>query len=312
MSKHMKMKNIFAPMAMAAILVMTACERDPFEDVVSNERAIEAVTLEGDLIQVGPAEIDRANSTASVRVLMEEGTDLSQVQLRLMSSYKSKTSLAEGAVLNFSDNDNEESVTVTAESGASREWTIRLVPFVEPVLGTYDIEGLVLYGGTGPEWGGGGVLQLTDKPWVWPDEGGPEAEYDNVLTFTFTGVTEDGNTYGTVINDAGPDQQFADFLFVNPETDVNHFYRAIPKGEGIWEHDYSNNTIIFRFEDGHTVTGKLKGASTIDLGNGLSKTIANEAFEFQLSGADDWDNIYSDYDKFVKRPRTYWIDVKRQ
>lgn len=312
MFMSMKIKNIFAPMAMAAVLAMTSCERDPFDDVVSHERAIEAVTLEGDLIQVGPAEIDRANSIASVRVLMEEGTDLSQVKLRVMSSYKSKTNLPEGTVLNFTDNENEESVMVTAESGATREWTIKLVPFVEPVLGTYEIEGLVLYGGTGPEWGGGAVMQLTDKPWVWPDNGGPAAEYDNVLTFTFTGVTESGNTYGTVINDAGADGEYANFIFKDPETDVNNFYRAIPKGEGIWEHDYTNNTIIFRFEDGRSVTARLKGASTIDLGNGLSKTIADEAFEFQLSGTDDWDNIFTDYDKFVKRPRTYWIDVKRQ
>lgn len=299
-------------LSLVLLTALAACERDPFEDVISHERAIEAVTLEGDLTQVGPAEIDRANSTASVRVLMEEGTDLTQVQMRIMTSYKAKSDLPEGTPLNFTANDNRQTVTVTAESGERRDWTIELIPFVEPVLGTYEVTSLVLYGGTGPEWGGGGVLDFTDKPWAWPDAGGPAAEYDNVLTFTFTGVTEDGKTYGTVVNDAGSDGEYANFLFVNPETDVNHLYRTIPTGTGIWEHDYSNNTIIFRFEDGRSATAKLKGAGTVDLGNGLQKTITDESFEFVVNGADDWDNIYSDYDKFVKRPRIYWIDVKRQ
>ena len=308
----MKSKYTYLYLSLALLTALAACERDPFEDVISHERAIEAVTLEGGLVQVGPAEIDRANSTASVRVLMEEGTDLTQVQMRIMTSYKAKSDLPEGTPLNFTANNNRQTVTVTAESGERRDWTVELIPFVEPVLGTYEVTSLVLYGGTGPEWGGGGVLDFTDKPWAWPDEGGPAAEYDNVLTFTFTGVTEDGKTYGTVVNDAGSDGEYANFLFVNPETDVNHLYRTIPAGTGVWEHDYSNNTIIFRFEDGRSATAKLKGAGTIDLGNGLQKTITDESFEFTVNGADDWDNIYSDYDKFVKRPRIYWIDVERQ
>lgn len=308
------MKRIFKilSLSMALLTLLTACERDPFDDVVSHERAIEAITLQGDLVQVGPAEIDRVNSIAYVNVLMEEGTDLSQVKMRIMPSYKAKTDLAEGTALDFGANDNKQKVTVIAESGDRREWTIELVPFVEPVLGTFAIKALVLYGGTGPEYGGGGVIDFTDKPWVWPNEGGPEAEYDNTLTFTFTGVTEDGKTYGTIVNDAGADGKYANFLFVSPETDVNHLYRTIPAGTGIWEHDYTNNTIIFKFEDGRTATAKLKAASTIDLGNGYQKTITDEAFEFTVSGTDDWDNIYSDYDKFVKRPRFFWIDVQRQ
>ncbi len=308
----MKTRYLFLCLSVAMLTVLTSCERDPFEDVVSHERAIESVTLEGDLIQVGPAEIDRANSMALVRVLMEENTDLSQVKMRVMTSYKAKADLDAGTPFNFTANNNKQTVTVTAESGERREWTVELVPFIEPVLGTYAIQSLVVYGGTGPEYGGGGVLDLTEKPWAWPETGGPAAEYDNILTFTFTGVTDDGKTYGTVVNDAGADGQYANFLFVNPDTDVNHLYRTIPTVNGVWEHDYSNNTIIFRFEDGHTATARLKGAGTIDLGNGLSKTIADEAFEFTLNGSDDWDNIYSDYDKFVKRPRMYWIDVKRQ
>lgn len=308
-----KITRIFYTLPIAVAFVLGGCEKDPFEDIVSHERSIEIVTLGGDLVQVGPAVIDRTTGKASVKVLMEEGTDLSNVKINLMSSYKSNASPASGSVLNFEDNNNQQTFTITAESGESREWIVELVPFTEELLGTFDVNGLVVWGGTGPEWGGGAVLNMTDKPWVWPAEDGPAAELDNALTFTYEGVTEDGRTYGKVINDAGADELYANFLFVgDPQTDVNHFYRTIPKGEGTWFHDYSNNTVTFKFSDGTTKTGKFIGASTIDVGYDKTKIVTDNAFEFALNGTDDWNKIYTDYDKFVKRPRTFWIDIKRQ
>jgi hypothetical protein len=310
--KMLKSMYTTLPLVAVWVLVLSGCQKDPFDDVVSHERSLETITLGGDLVQVGPATIDRAAGKAQVRVLMEEGTDLSDVALNIMASYKSTLSPASGTSIDFKANNNQYTYTVTSESGEVRSWVVELVPFTEEVLGTYDVQGLVVYGGTGPEYGGGAVMNLTDKPWVWPATGGPEAELDNVLTFAFGGVTADGKTFGTVTNAAGDDGAYANFLFANPATDVNHFYRAIPEGVGTWQHDYTNNTISFVFADGHTVTGKLIGAGTIDVGYDKSKTVTDEAFEFTLNGVDDWDNIYSDYDKFVKKPRRFWIDVKRR
>ncbi|MBL0744425.1 hypothetical protein [Chryseolinea lacunae] len=310
----MKMRiSIQYSFVIAALLLCSSCLKDPYNDVVSNERSIEAVTLGGGLTQVGPAIVDREAGKVSVQVLMEANTKLDNVSPILQASYHATTFPASGEPVNFEASNNQYTYTVTAQSGQTREWVIELVPFTETLPGTYKITGQVLYGGTGPEYGGGGVMKLTDKSWVWPATGGPAAEDDNILTFEFKGVTPEGHTFGAVSNTAGTDGLYADYQFIDKvPTDVNKFYRKIPKGEGTWERDYSKQTITFKFADGTTTTGSVSDAKTIDLGNGLSKTIADKAFDFILNGTDDWGNIYSDYDKIVKKPRRFWIDVKKQ
>jgi hypothetical protein len=293
------------------LTVVSSCVKDPYDGVVSNERSIEAVSVGGGLMQVGPAAVDRQAGYVSVPVIDNGNANFSTVTANIQPSYKATTQPASGETVNFTN--NKYTYTVIAESGKTREWVVELVPFTETILGTYKITGQVVYGGTGPEYGGGAVMNLTDKPWVWPASGGPAAEFDNTLTFEFTGVTPEGHTYGTITNSAGADGAYADYQFVlNPPTDVNHFYRKIPKVQGTWERDYSTQTVTFKFDDGTTATGSFIGPQTIDLGNGLKKTIANNAFDFILNGADDWGNIYSDYDKFVKRPRRFWIEVEKQ
>ncbi len=298
---------------MTAMLIITvsSCVKDPYDDVVSNERSIEAVTLSGGLVQVGPAIVDRTEGYVSVQVLVDENTDLTNVAPIIQASYRATTQPASGAPVNFAATGNKSTYTVISESGKSREWTIELIPFTETLPGTYKITGQVVYGGTGPEWGGGAVMNLTDKPWVWPEDGGPEAELDNTLVFGFTGVTPEGHTFGTVTNSAGADGEYADYQFVlDPATDVNNFYRKLPKGDGTWLRNYTTGTITFTF-DGTTTTGIFRGPQTLDLGNGHSKVITKNSFDFTLNGTDDWGNIYSDYDKFVKRPRRFWIDVEK-
>ncbi|HYG37517.1 MAG TPA: hypothetical protein VD908_02810 [Cytophagales bacterium] len=293
--------------------IQFSCTRDPYEDVYSNERSIDNVTLGGDLMQVGPAVVDREKGTATVKVLMQQGTDLSNVVAKVLPSYRATISPGPDQPVNFAGNNNKFTYTVTAESGSTRDWTVELVPFTETLLGTYDIQGLIVFGGTGPEYGGGAVMPLTDKPWVWPETGGPAAEMDNQLTFEYTGTTALGETYGKVTNSAGADGLYANFLFIgDPQTDVNPFYRTIPKGEATWTRNYEKNTVTFTFSDGRTAVGTFEEAGTEDLNNGLSKTITDNAFSFTLKGTDDWDKIYSDYDKFVKNPRKFWIDIKRR
>lgn len=295
--------------ALIAIALFSGCREDPYKGVSSNERSIEAFTLASG--QIGPAVIDRTAGIVKINVLIQQGTDLSKVVPVVQASYKAQLSPASGEAVNFTNN-NETTYKVTAESGETREWKVQIIPFVETLLGTYDVKGLVVYGGTGTEYGGGGVLGLQTKP-VWPVPAGPAAELDNVFTFAYSGSTADGKTYGTISNDAGADGLYANFLFTGtPQTDVNKFYRKIPKGNGKWIHDYAANTVTFTFEDGTTTVGAFAGAGTESLGNGLSKTIADNAFVFTLNGVDNWAAIYSDFDKFVSHPRKYWIDVKKR
>jgi hypothetical protein len=293
-------------------LFFCSCQKDPASGIKSHERAIESFSAGAGLVQIGPAVINRDSSTVTVRVLVQPANDFSKVKPAVVASYKSTIEPASGAEVNFAKTNNQATYTVTSETGEKRQWKVILQPFSEALLGTFKINGLVAYGGTGPEYGGGAVLKLDDKPWVWPAADGPSAELDNTLTFTYTGVTPDGNTYGKVVNSAGADGKYASFVFIqNPQTDVNSFYRKIPKGEGTWLHNYASNTVTFTFADNSTSTGTFEGAGTTNLGNGLNKTVTDNAFKFTLNGVDDWNNIYSDYDKFVKHPRIFWIDVKK-
>lgn len=311
------MKTLKTVVLLILGMTLYSCQEDPWDDIASgewnSERSILSITFEN---QVGVAEIDRIDEKTGrveLSVNADAVEDLSAVTVQeLVLSYGAESSIAKGEYLNFENADNTASLTVTASNGKTRNYTIKVHPFSESLLGTYEIDHLVLYGGTGPEYGGGAVLDITSKPWIWPENGGPETELDNYLVFELGGITEEGNTYGTVTNYAGDDGMYADFKFTpDPSADVNHFYRKIPEGKAEWSRDYNTGTITFTFPDGHTSTGTLESPGTEDLGNGLSKTVENMAFAFDLDGTDDWDNIYSDYDKFVKRPRRYWVEVTK-
>lgn len=298
--------------------IQLSCQQDPLSNIKdddwNNNRTIESIKFENQVGQPEIARIDNSTGEIEISINVDAVPDLSNIVVQeLVLSYGATASVEEGDALNFDNPSNTATITVTSQTGKSRDYTVTADSFTETLTGTYDITGLTLYGGTGPEYGGGAVLGLTSKPWVWPENGGPQAELDNTLTFEMTGITEEGNTFGTITNAAGDDGIYADFMYVlDPQTDVNHFYRKIPEGQGEWSRNYNTGTITFTFSDGSTTTGTFESAGTEDLGNGLSKTIENFALTFNLNGTDDWDNIYSDYDKFVKNPRKYWIEINRQ
>ena len=311
------MNNLKKILAFILISIALSCVKDPLEEIESgewnNERSIINIAFQN---QVGKAEVlrnDENSGTIITAINVDAVPDLSAISLETIElSYGAKASLKPGETLNFENNDQSATISVSSQTGKTREYTIYVTSFQETILGTYDITNLVVYGGTGPEYGGGAVLPLTSKPWVWPETDGPQAELDNTITFEIEGITEEGNTYGKIINDPGPDGLYADFTFVaDPVTDVNHYYRKIPKGEGTWLRNYNTGNLIITFSDGTSVSGNFVGAGTEDLGNGLSKTITQNALVFNLNGTNDWDKIYSDYDKFVKNPRKFWIDLTK-
>lgn len=305
-------------------LVMQSCVKDPLEDITNggwnHERTMISIQFEN---QVGKAVITNTDATTGVinlSINVSSIPDLSKIKLNnLELSYQAKSSVEMGQTVNFENATKSAKITVTSTLGESREYTIYVTEFNETILGVWAIKTLTVYGGTGPEYGGGAVMQLSDKPWCWSTTEGPNAECDNTLTFTLDSISDTGNTYGKVVNDAGADGKYADFIYVgdNPESagtsvDVTKFYRQIPKGTGRWMRDYAKGTVVFTSADGKVTTGTLAGAGTEDFGNGNKMTIANNAFAFDLNGTDDWNNIYKDYDKFVKKARRYWISVTKQ
>lgn len=312
------MKRINILITLLVFCCAMGCVKDPWDDVEAsgwnNERRVLDIKFEN---QVGTAEvarIDDETGAITIKINVDAVPDLSNIMLTsLQLSWGAKSSIAAGQALNFENPDHTASFTVTSPTGKSREYKVKAESFQETLLGTYKITDLVVYGGTGPEYGGAAVIPMMNKPWVWNENTGPSAELDNTLTFELEGFTPEGNTYGKVINDAGPDELYADFIFIgDPQTDVNHFYRKIPKGESQWLRNYTTGQVIFTFPNGSTSTAVLIGPGTEDLGNGKSKTTTESALVFSLTGTDDWDKIYSDYDKFVKRPRKYWVDLAKQ
>lgn len=312
------MKQGIKILVLLLLLCQLACVQDPWDEIAdggwNNERSVLDIKFEN---QVGTADVvrlDEKSGVITVTINVDAVPDLSAIALSsLQLSYGASASLKVGETLNFENDDKSASFSVTSPTGISREYKVSVTSFQETILGTYKIKDLVVFGGTGPEYGGSAVIPMMNKPWIWSATDGPGAELDNTLTFTLEGITEEGNTYGSIVNDAGDDGLFANFVFVgDPQTDVNHFYRKIPKGEGKWLRNYATGQVIFTFENGATTSGVLVGPGTEDLGNDKSKTTTEGALVFSLSGTDDWDKIYSDYDKFVKRPRKFWIDLEKQ
>ncbi len=306
---------------LATTAVISSCQKDPLELVNegewNNERNILTLTFED---QVGSTSISRSTDSAGVAFTYNTAAseDLSALKIAsLVVSYGATASVSVGETLNFENEDHTAMITVTSAKGETLDWTIRMEAFTEILIGTWDLSALMVFGGTGPEWGGAAVLKMTDKPWCWDATTGPAAEQDNLITFTFEGIDDDGNTYGTLYNDAGSDGLYADFVFINadPYIDINDMYRKIPMGDGEWLHNQTDGTVTFTFPDKTSFTATLYEKGTYELYNDgstiIKKIVSDHSFSFAMSGADDWDNIYTDYDKFVARPRSYWIDVTK-
>lgn len=304
------------------VLAMPSCVKDLQDDVNNggwnHERSVIAISFEN---QIGNATIENIDgATGEIELSINVGAQPSMSSVRLAGlevSYQAKSSIKVGDALDLSG--GSATFTVAATTGETRTYTIKANEFRESLEGTWTIDALTVYGGTGPEYGGGAVMQLAAKPWCWSTTYGPETECDNTLTFKLTGVSDSGNPMGTCVNDAGADGKYADFIFLakmnkegSDDIDLKKFYRQIPEGESTWERDYLANTITFTDKNGNQTTGTLVDAGEISVGYGKKFTVANNAFQFTLSGKDDWTNIYSDYDKFVKRPRIYWISVTKQ
>lgn len=316
------MKKIIGKLLICFLaLGMQSCVKDLQDDINgggwNHEHSIISIGFEN---QIGSATIDNIDSkTGEIELSINVGAQPSMSSVKLTSmelSYQATSSAQVGDVLDFSS--GESSISVTSTTGETRTYNIKANSFKEEIEGVWKISDLTVYGGTGPEYGGGAVMQLASKPWCWYDEKSPEKECDNTLTFKLTGVTEAGNPTGTCYNDAGQDGAYADFIFqasMNKEgdtdIDLNKFYRQIPKGESTWERDYTAGTITFTDSKGNKTTGSFVDKGSIDVGYGKNFTVADHAFQFSLNGVDDWTNIYSDYDKFVKKPRIYWISVTK-
>src|SRR5690606_22797233 len=213
------MKNNKNIIVLLLALIPFSCVNDPWEDIAegewNNERGVINLKFEN---QVGQAEIERVDDkTGNITVTINGDAvpDSSAIRIASMElSYGATSSVAVGEPLNFENENQTASFTVTSPTGKSRTYTVTATSFQETIIGTYAITDLVVYGGTGPEYGGASVIPMMNKSWLWSATEGPSAEYDNTLTYELEGITAEGNTYGKVIDEAGPDGLYAGFMYL--------------------------------------------------------------------------------------------------
>lgn len=311
------MKKISYILLAILTIAFTSCKSDPWDEVTdgdwNHQRSVMDIAIEG---QAGSPEFEILASGDGVITLtvaadlVEDVSALAVTKLDL--SYQATSSIAVGSVLDLSTGST--TFTVTSQTGKTRTYTLQMEAFAESFVGTYSIDELWVYGGTGPEYGGAACLQPSDKPWNWTTAGeGPAAELDNTLTITLSGILDNGNTTGTAYYDAGDDGKSWDCIFIAAQSpngvdeDLSKFYRRIPQGESTWVRDYSNNTITFTAADGTKSVASMLGSGEFSLYSGISMNVPNQAFSFECDGVDDWGNIYKDYDKFAARPRKYFM-----
>jgi hypothetical protein len=185
------------------------------------------------------------------------------------------------------------------------------LPTFQPDIPTYRITNMWVCGGTGPEYGGAGVIDILTKPNYWNDEDG-------------RGITALKDNYyqlkpdGTFVNYAGEDGRNWWFVYsgsVNPangkDLDLRKFYDVLPLSEGTWS--LSGNTVTLTRADGTSTQALFLGPGTYEVpGTNKSVTIQRQALAFTITGGkDDWNNIYKDYDKIAARPRALFIEMEQ-
>jgi hypothetical protein len=221
----------------------------------------------------------------------------------------------------------------------------------ETLVGNYLVTFMWVYGGTGPEYGGGGWVDMHNKTWWFDEETGHGiyAELDNYLEFTLTEFNADfTQSTGKCINWAGQDGKNWDTWFYNnynaskgeyrnPDApkDGAAFYRQIPIGESTWVRDYTvtPNTVTFTDAEGRVTVleiydtpytfvpgykdknaaGNTRTFPRTGQKSPMTNTVVEGDMSFHavLKGTDNWDKAGSEIDKLFYRPRDLVIDVKR-
>lgn len=307
-------------MSVTISLLISGCVKDMMEEITSstwnNERGIIHIKLDQ---QLGDAQITRdsiGDGLVSFYINPDKTTELSLRITELNLSYGAISDKKTGDYLSFNNEDSTAVITITAASGLKREWIIKLKPFEDEIVGVWDITHLHIYGGMWPQYGGTKIYNMSEIVELQRLGTPPLAEYDNIITFTLEGITEEGDSYGTVTNDSGADGLYADFWWQTTDTiaDVNKFYRKIPKGTSNWKKTASQRSITFTPIGGGTIsTCKIIDAGTmvLDVSN-KSVTIAEKALQFDLNQPNYQPTLYLRRNVVVDSPKIFFVELRKR
>lgn len=311
----------------SAIAILCSCTKNPWNAIAAGdwnqERTIIEIKFEG---QAGTPVITNTSDTeGEIELGLAPAyiADMSKVKIEILTlSYKAVGSVSTGGTIDFTQDDP--TISVTSQTGKTRVYTLHMTEFEETLIGCYKIATSQVFGGTGAVYGGSAVMEPSTKSWCWAerDGHGPTAEYDDYIEITLDEILPNGNTTGKCVHYGGIDKKHWNGIFdksMNKEgttdIDLRKFYRQIPIGTSKWTRNYSDGTVTFKDANGKETVGTLMPPGTHEIYNygGTVKTVTltDNSFAFTLKGVDDWTNIYSDYDKFVKKPMAYFITVNK-
>lgn len=311
------MNNLKILIIILLTIGLWSCEKNLMEYIESgawnNEKSVLNLKFNN---QLGSAKISRDSITDEGRVsffyLDTLNTGIMDLEILEMNlSYGATANKKVGDTLSFGV-DSTAYLTVTSQNGKSKIWTIRMKTFEDVIIGTWSLQKLWIYGGMPSAY----TAVINMVTWD-PFKKNPlpaSKEMDNTLTFTLEGVFANGNSFGTVVNDPGPDGLFADFIFIDSgdTIDVNHFYRKIPTGVSKWSKDVSNNTITFTpLSGGVSNTCTYVEAGTYQLDTSKSITITDIALVFDLNQPGVLETRGRRRNYAVDSVKKFYIEIKK-
>ena len=198
------MKRTLLFIAIGTLAILSSCTKDPWAQVSegswNNDHKILDIKFAGQAGLATVKDVDESTGVITLQLVGNLIDDFSKVKIETLNlSYHATSSVARGETLDFTG--AAPTITVTSATGKSRTYTVDLTEFTETLIGKYAISGSRVWGGTGPEWGGGALMDPQSKSWCWyADTGfGPSAEYDDYLEFTFEEVLADGKDRKSVV-----------------------------------------------------------------------------------------------------------------
>ena len=305
----------------------------------SNERTLLSIAFDHQIGNAVITPVDDATGTVEFELAVDLISDLSQVEITALTvSYGATASAKTGDKIDLTG--DAPTITVTAESGKTRVYSLVMSPFAESFAGFYAITGSQILGGLGDAtdadvWSWGVLLLATpeEKSWCWTKWTslgyGPAANYDNYLDIKCTKINDDGTTEGTCINYGGVDGKHWNCLLdgaqnkekAGQDLDLHHYYRVIPIGESTWKKDYNAGTITFKDAQGNERVCSIFDTD-IEICKDANKivTVEHQCLVFAVDGDTTWNEenkaylepmLYTDYLKFVIAPRYFFLHVNK-
>lgn len=318
-----------------AVALLASCKTEPrnTEELIDpwlRERTPVNFRLES---QIGAAVISndwRNDAVGSITVsIITGGLDLTKVKVEALdfkfpqSEFCPTANISKGSTLDLSN--GSASFTVTAFNGETRTYTVTYSQFVDPLEGTYTFTPIGgLLDGSAPKCAfiivGGwddAVVRSTvmDKWWHWGEGYMPTDEDDNILSFRLEKAdAETGATFGTLVNTAGDDGKYANYMY-NNSIDVNSKYRIFPAGKSRWGKPGDGSIVVYDYDD-TDYAQPLYSVELLEAGEhtyaGVSFSVPNLAFGRSFEGpfdVIDWN--WPDTRWFTDNVRnTFWLVKK--